>query len=124
MLGVELHGRVKANAIHLLSRAFKHAAVRDQCTVDEVSAAFLGSSNAASPRRRIQSKANVASRAMVKKMIPPSRWSLPVRNFGSTRVPSMAIVKMRRPFLATESGTAMQINNAFRHGERSRDRLL
>ena len=55
---------------------------------------------------------------MPKKTIPPCRCSLPVRYPGSTRVPSIAIVKIRKPFLAIERRTASPITKAFRDGER------
>jgi len=51
-------------------------------------------------------------------MIPPSRCNLPVKKLGSTRVASIAMVNMRSPFFATESGIDIRIIKAFRQGER------
>ncbi len=53
-------------------------------------------------------------------MIPPWRWSLPVKKLRSTRVVSSAMTKMRSPFFATESGIATATTSTLRQGERNR----
>ena len=50
--------------------------------------------------------------------MPPCWCRLPCKNPGSTRVPSMEMMKIRTPFLAIERGTAAKTTTACRQKER------
>ena len=50
--------------------------------------------------------------------MPPCRCRFPCRNPGSTRVPSIEITKIRRPFLAIERGIAARTTTVFRPKDR------
>jgi hypothetical protein len=74
---------------------------------------------ALSLRPSAQMKKYMTARAAAKKIIPPSWCSFPDRNEGSTLVASIAMVKMRNPFLATDRGITKSTAAVLLHGDRS-----